>query len=174
MLGAVRVLIHKTAPSPGPMEFEITHITHYKYGHPAAEAYGEARLTPPNLPTQTVVSHEISLDPPVGTSTYTDHYDNLVAFFSLPFRHDRLVITNTAVVRTRAPELPTESLKLTVQEARQILNSRLAEIFHFIQPTPVIDITREAVQWAKRYLRSDAPLGEALERLNGAIHDEFS
>ena len=32
------------------MIFEITHITHYTYGHPAAEAYGEARLTPPNLP----------------------------------------------------------------------------------------------------------------------------
>ena len=34
------------------MEFEITHTTLYKYGHAAAEAYGEARLTPPNRPTQ--------------------------------------------------------------------------------------------------------------------------
>jgi len=33
----------------GAMEFEITHLTNYQYGHPAAEAYGEARLTPPNL-----------------------------------------------------------------------------------------------------------------------------
>ena len=41
------------------MEFEITHTTLYKYGHAAAEAYGEARLTPPNRPTQTVISHRI-------------------------------------------------------------------------------------------------------------------
>ena len=29
------------------MQFEITHTTSYSYEHPAAEAYGEARLTPP-------------------------------------------------------------------------------------------------------------------------------
>ena len=49
------------------MEFEITHVTHYKYGHPAAEAYGEAQLTPPSLPGQTVLSHRLVIDPEVPT-----------------------------------------------------------------------------------------------------------
>lgn len=155
------------------MDFEITHTTHYKYGHPAAEAYGEARLTPPNLPTQDVLSHRIVLDPPVSTSTYEDFFGNSVDFFSLPFRHDRLVITNHALVHTRPPVWPRESLSLTIQEARQILNSALADIFHFTQPTRVVEITRESVQWARKYLRGKEALGEALDRLNLAIHAEF-
>jgi hypothetical protein len=80
------------------MEFEITHVTHYKYGHPAAEAYGEARLTPPNLPGQTVLSHRLVIDPEVKTSGYVDHFGNQVDFFSLPFRHKQLFVSNQAKV----------------------------------------------------------------------------
>ena len=155
------------------MEFEITHVTHYRYGQPAAEAYGEARLTPPNLATQTVLSHCVTIDPGVQTSTYTDHYGNRVDFFSLPFRHHKLLITNQAIVRTHACAPPAGSLELSVEEARQILNSALTDIFDYLQPTPVVSLGREAVQWARKYLRGDAPIGAALERLNAAIHDEF-
>ena len=155
------------------MEFEITHVTNYKYGHSAAEAYGEARLTPPNLPSQRVLAHKIALDPKVGTSAYDDHYGNRVDFFSLPFRHDRLTVRNEILVQTFPPERPKESMTLSIQESRQILNSALADIFHFTQPTRVTEITRESVQWAKKYLRSGLPIGEALSGLSDAIHDEF-
>src|SRR5207249_976775 len=30
-----------------------------------------------------------------------------------------------------------------------------------------------AVQWARKFLRGDAPVGEAVQRLNEAIHTEF-
>lgn len=156
------------------MEFEITHITRYKYGHPAAEAYGEARLTPPNLPSQTVISHRIEIDPTVKTSVYTDHFGNKVDFFSLPFRHRHLIVSNQAIVRTHPVERPASSLEITIEEARQILNSALPDIFDYLQPTPVVVTGREAVQWARKYLRGDAPIGEALERLNHAIYEEFT
>ncbi len=155
------------------MEFEITHVTHYRYTHPAAEAYGEARLTPPDLPTQTVISHRLVLDPVVPTSGYTDHFGNRVDFFSLPFRHQRLAVTNHSVVRTRAVPLPAEALALRVQDARQILRSMMTDVFDYLQMTPVVQPTRESAIWAKRFLPGDALLGEALERLNGAIHAEF-
>ncbi len=156
------------------MEFEITHVTHYKYGHPAAEAYGEARLTPPNLPTQTVLSHRIVIDPEVPISSYTDHYGNRVEFFSLPFRHKSLVVSNELVMRTLAPQLPAASLALSVQEARQILSSALTDIFDFLQPSPVVEIGREAVQWARKYLPGRKPLGQCLQELNLAIATEFA
>lgn len=155
------------------MEFEISHVTQYKYGHDAAEAYGEARLTPPNLDTQSVLSHRIVVDPEVTMSGYSDHFGNQVHFFSLPFRHKSLVVTNQATVRTQPPQRPKASLDLSVQEARQILGSTLTDIFDFLQPTPVVEIGREAVQWANRYLRGDKPLGLGLEELNAAIHAEF-
>lgn len=155
------------------MEFEINHITNYKYGHAAAEAYGEARLTPPNLETQSVLNHRIVIDPEVPMSGYTDHYGNQVHFFSLPFRHTSLVVRNQVTVRTRPPQRPRTSLELSVQEARQILGSKLTDVFDFLQPTPVVEIGREALQWAKRYLAGSQPLGEGLEKLNEAIHAEF-
>jgi len=155
------------------MEFEITHVTHYKYGHPAAEAYGEARLTPQTLPSQTVLSHRLVIDPDVRTSEYTDHFGNLVHFFSLPFRHHKLSVSNQAIVRTNKVELPTASLELPIQEARQILGSVMTDIYDYIQMTPVVQTGREAYQWAKKYLKGSAPLGESLQRLNEAIHTEF-
>ncbi len=156
------------------MEFEITHTTQYRYGHSAAEAYGEARLTPPDLPTQTVLSHLLKIDPAVPTSNYTDHFGNHVDFFSLPFRHTHLVISNRLVVRTQPAPLPEASLAVSVEEARQILSSAIVDIFDFLQPTPVVVIGREATQWARRFFPSHATLGEALTRLNEAIHDEFA
>ena len=155
------------------MEFEITHVTHYKYGHPAAEAYGEARLTPPNLPTQSVVSHRLVIDPHVATSGYVDHFGNRVDFFSLPFRHKQLSVSNQALVRTHEVPLPANSLELSVQESRQILGSVMTDIFDYLQMTPVVQPTRESVQWAKKYLPGKAPLGESLQRLNEAIYSEF-
>ncbi|HEX8295426.1 MAG TPA: transglutaminase family protein [Chthoniobacteraceae bacterium] len=155
------------------MEFEINHVTHYKYGHTAAEAYGEARLTPPDLATQTVLSHRIVIDPQVQMSGYTDHFGNRVDFFSLPFRHKSLVISNQVTVRTQTAPRPQSSLELSIQEARQILGSALTDIFDFLEPTPVVEIGREAVQWAKKFLRGDRPLGEGLQELNEAIHAEF-
>jgi len=155
------------------MEFEITHVTHYKYGHAAAEAYGEARLKPPNLATQTVLSHRLVIDPEVPTSGYIDHFGNHVDFFSLPFRHQELYVSNQAVVRTQAVPLPASSLELPLQETRQILGSMMTDIFDYLQMTPAVQTTRESVQWAKKYLPGRIPLGEALQRLNEAIHAEF-
>jgi transglutaminase-like putative cysteine protease len=155
------------------MEFEVTHTTHYRYSQPAAEAYGEARLTPPNLPSQTVLEHRLIMDPDVTTSSYKDHYGNTVDFFSLPFRHQRLVITNQLLIRTHPIPRPDDALDLSIQEARQILNSTLTDIFDYLQPTPVVETGRDALTWARKFLRGDRPLGEGLQELNEAIHGEF-
>ncbi len=155
------------------MEFEITHTTRYKYSNPTAEAYGEARLTPPNTPSQSVLSHRLTIDPDVKSSTYTDHFGNHVDFFSFPFRHHHLALNNQAVVRTHPVDLPRESLELSIQEARQILGSALTDVFEYLQPTPVVATGREALQWAKKYLGGKVPLGEGLQRLFEAIYDEF-
>lgn len=156
------------------MEFKISHVTNYRYAHPAAEAYGEARLTPPELPMQRILSHELQLDPQTQTSRYTDHYGNVVDFFSLPFRHQKLAVTSQLVVQTQPPERPAESLEVCVQEARQIFASVLTDVFDYLQPTEIVEIGPNPMQWAKKYLRGDKPLGEALPQLNEAIHDSFA
>ena len=156
------------------VDFEITHTTRYRYGHPAAEAYGEARLTPPNLDSQTVLAHELEIDPVVTTSAYTDAFGNHVDFFSLPFRHTHLVVANRMTVRTTPVPRPEESLKVSVQEARQILSSALVDVFDYLQPTPVVVIGRDATLWARRLLSGQATLGEAVQKLCESIHDDFT
>ena len=155
------------------MEFEVTHTTKYRYTQPAAEAYGEVRLTPPNHGGQTVLSHRLEIQPEVRTSGYDDHFGNRVEFFSVPFRHRKLVVSNRLVVRTHLEERPAEALELSIQEVRQILSAALPDVFDFLQPTEVVNTGREAVAWARKYLRGDRPIGEALTELNEAIHREF-
>ena len=155
------------------MDFEITHTTHYTYGQPAAEAYGEARLTPPDLPSQKVLSHRLTLDPPVETSSYVDYHGNIVNFFSLPFRHKRLTIVNHAVVRTEPLIPPEMSMRLTVQETRQIFASVLPEVFEYLQPTRAVPTGGDAILWVKKYLRGDTAVGEGVENIIKGIFTEF-
>ncbi len=155
------------------MDFEILHTTRYRYGSPTAEAYGEMRMTPPNLETQTVLKHQLLIDPETPSSAYVDHFGNRVEFFSLPFRHTHLALSNQTLVRTRDVPPPVDALELCVQESRQILGSALTDVFAFLQPTAVVSTSREASQWSRRIFPSKARIGDALQHLTESIHSEF-
>jgi transglutaminase-like putative cysteine protease len=160
-------------PKKGPMLFRVTHTTDYRYGEPVAEAYLELRLTPLSRQSQTVQEHRLTVEPASRTSGYRDYFGNEVAFLSLPYRHSRLTIRSEALVKTQSEILPEESLDLTVQEARQILTGSLPFVFDYLQPTDMVKIGREAVQWAKRYLTSQTVLRTGLQNLNRAIYENF-
>lgn len=146
------------------MQFKISHITTYRYGNAAEEAYGEARLTPPDLPTQKVMKHRVTIEPTTRMSSYTDHFGNHVDFFSLPFRHQKLVVNSQMVVKTAKPKPPRENLQVSVQEARQIFSSALPDVFEYLQPTATVKTGNSAVQWSRRFLRGDAVLEEGWRR----------
>ena len=157
------------------MDFEVTHITNYAYQYAAAEAYLEARLTPPELPSQTVVSRRLIIDPATKVSGYADYFGNAVEFFSLPYRHKALVITSRVEVQTRPPERPAAALEVSIDEARQIMASAAhADTFDYLQPTETVAPTRDAREWVRRYLAGRRPLGEALEALNRAVNEQFA
>jgi transglutaminase-like putative cysteine protease len=156
------------------MDFEVTHITDYAYQQAAAEAYLEARLSPPDLDTQKVRARKLTIEPQVKVSGYTDYFGNAVEFFSLPYRHRSLVITSRAEVQTVAVPLPEAALEVSIDEARQILNSVQADVFDYLQPTEIVVYSRESAQWARRYLRGNKPLGEALVALNLAVYEQFA
>jgi transglutaminase-like putative cysteine protease len=113
------------------------------------------------------------MEPATSTSGYVDHFGNIVDFFSLPYRHQKLIIKNHAIVETFPVVLPQQSLELTIQEARQIFTSAMTDLFDYLQPTEVVATGNEGLQWAKKYLPGKARLGDALPRLNEAIHDSF-
>jgi transglutaminase-like putative cysteine protease len=155
------------------MLFRVSHLTDYHYPAQVAEAYLELRLTPLSRRDQIVKRHTLVIEPNVRISNYEDYFGNQVSFISLPFRHLRLSIASEAIVATTQPPLPHESLELSVQESRQILGSALPFVFDYLQPTEMVKISREATQWAKRYLSGRAVLRKGLEELTRAIWESF-
>lgn len=155
------------------MRFRVTHITDYRYTSPVAEAHLELRLTPPQRENQRIEFHQISLQPSAKPSTYKDYFGNETNVVSLPYRHSRLTVRSEATVETLPGTLPTQSLDVTIQEARQILASTLPFTYDYLQPTSMVKIGREATQWAKRYLGSTALVGAGLQTLNHAIYEQF-
>jgi len=155
------------------MVFRVTHITDYHYKEPVAEAYLELRLKPLDRENQTILEHQLEIEPSEKTAEYQDYFGNRVAFLSLPFKHSRLTIRSHLSVKTHPHELPEESLSLRVQEVRQIQTAALPFVFHYLQPTDMVKTGREAGQWAKRYFRGAATLREALENVTSAVHGGF-
>lgn len=155
------------------MVFNITHTTSYTYSHPAAEAYGEMRLTPIDRAGQRVLSHEVEMDPAMNPSSYIDHFGNVVDFYSFPFKHRKLVIQNHAIVETFPVMLPKDGMELTIQETRQIFTSVMTDLFDYLQPTETVETGGEALVWARKFLPGKVRLHDALPRLNEAIHSHF-
>lgn len=155
------------------MRFEILHTTDYRYEEPASEAYIEARLTPPSRATQRILAHELLFDPSAPASSYTDYFGNPTSFYSMVKRHEHLTVTNRLTVETAPPVLPADSLDLAVGEARQIFSSVTTDVFDYLRASPAVPMGGEAADWARRWLRSDAPLRDALDALNRAIHRGF-
>lgn len=155
------------------MQFEIRHTTGYRYEHPASEAYVEARLTPPERPSQRILAHEIVFDPGAPVSDYEDYFGNRTVFYSMVRRHEQLTVTNLLTVETSPPVLPSGAMDLTVGEARQIFSSMATDVFDYVRPTEAVPNGGESAKWARRLLRSDVPLREAVEGLNAEIHRGF-
>lgn len=156
------------------MEFEISHITDYSYQSAAAEAYLEARLTPPDLASQTVKSRQLVVEPAVKPSGYLDYFGNAVDFFSLPYRHKTLVVTSKVEIETHTPRRPQEALDVSINEARQILSGQPTDVFDYLQPTDIVVKSKDSLQWARRYLSGHRPLGESLAALNLAVYQQFA
>jgi transglutaminase-like putative cysteine protease len=155
------------------MRFEITHTTDYRYEHAASEAYVEARLTPPERPSQQVLSHQIVFAPEAPSSSYIDYFGNRAVFYAMVKRHERLTVTNQLTVQTAPPVRPAGAMDLCVGEARQIFSSMSTEVFDYVRGTQAVPVGGEAGKWAHRFLRADATLGDALALINGAIYREF-
>ena len=156
------------------MEFEITHLTSYAYEQPAAEAYLETRLAPPNTPNQTLLERRLTIDPDTPTSPYVDYFGNTTEFFSLPWRHRSLEVRNELVVRTHPATISDAALSVTIDEARQIFASAPQLNYDYLQATNSVGRHREAHQWARKFLAGGQILADALPRLNHAVYGYFT
>ena len=155
------------------MLFEITHRTDYRYGQPAREAYIEARLTPPVLPSQEILSHAIDFLPSTEVSTYHDYFGNQVTFYSMTLRHERLAIINKLTVRTKEIHSTSGALDVSVAEVTPAFCLKAHRSFR-LSPADDSCSDRNSLDRLGEevfYRRRSAWRGSG--ELNRAIHEKF-
>ncbi len=79
---------------------EVDHVTEYRYERPVVASYNEARVTPLDTPSQSVVDTSLVVSPRAEVFAYRDYWGSLVHAFDLHEPHDALVVRSRAVVET--------------------------------------------------------------------------
>ena len=155
------------------MRFKIAHVTRYRYATPASESFMEARLTPRNTTSQTVVSHALDVEPACRVTHYTDYFGNAVEQFSIIRRHRLLELRAECVVDTHPVAVPPAALAITISEARQIYRTQVLERYDFLRPSRGVQLTAAVQKQARRFFRPAADLGDALHELTHWVHRWF-
>jgi transglutaminase-like putative cysteine protease len=85
------------------MRYAITHLTHFAYDSPISESHMEVRMQPLTGGGQTCLRYDLQVEPRARAHGFRDHLSNWVDYFSVPGRHQSLVITARSEVELDRP-----------------------------------------------------------------------
>jgi len=152
------------------MRFHIEHTTEYDYPDPASESFSELRLRPRDSLRQKVSRHQTLIEPGVLVESHIDYFGNYVETISIPYRHQRLVISSACEVETKPFNDALAALDLTIAEARQMYQERRRELHDFLRPSQYVRLVDPVREMASELLPEAAPFAESLLRLNDHLH----
>lgn len=155
------------------MFFHIEHTTEYFYSEPATEAFSELRLRPRDSLRQKVSRHVTEVKPAVMVEHYVDYFGNYVETVSIPFRHNKLVVTSRCEVETEPFSDALSGLDLTLSEARLLYQDRCRELHDFVRPSHHIPLSPELRKMAAQHLKPAANFANAVKDLNTWIFQTF-
>lgn len=140
------------------MRFHIEHTTEYDYPDPASESFSELRLRPRDSLRQKVTRHQTLIEPGVLVESHIDYFGNYVETISIPYRHQRLVISSACEVETKPFNDALAALDLTIAEARQMYQERRRELHDFLRPSQYVRLVDPVREMASELLPEAAPL----------------
>ncbi|WP_183092994.1 transglutaminase family protein [Nocardioides stalactiti] len=82
------------------MQLRIVHVTGFEYGGLVSASYNEARMTPQNDASQSVLHSRVDVQPHPWAQTYRDYWGTMVTAFEVLDPHRELTVTATSTVRT--------------------------------------------------------------------------
>ena len=85
---------------------KIVHRTGFRYDGTVAASYNEARMTPMNTVSQTVLAARVSVEPVTWTFNYKDYWDTQVTAFDVLVPHSELAVVSSSTVEVHAPGVP--------------------------------------------------------------------
>ncbi|MEM8867054.1 MAG: transglutaminase N-terminal domain-containing protein, partial [Verrucomicrobiota bacterium] len=154
------------------MRFRVSHTTRYDYSAPASESFAELRLWARTNHSQRVIDRQLTITPNAQVDHYTDYFGNKVEFFSIPHRHDQLLVKAETEVETLESQPPDEMLDVAIGEARQIYNSTLYQLFEYLQPSIYVPFDQHR-RIRKKFFRQAESIRESLLGLNAWIFKNF-
>jgi transglutaminase-like putative cysteine protease len=148
------------------MHFRIVHTTQYTYSAPAIESFSELRVRPRQTLRQVVHQHATEVTPRVPLEVFQDFYGNWVESLSVPFRHNRLIVTSRSTVQTRPYQDAMGGLDLTVSEAVHLTWPQRRDLYDFLMPSVHVPLSPTMERIAKEHLPKNAPFTESIVKLN--------
>ena len=160
------------------MKFQIKHVTRYRYDDPVSLCHNVAHLKPRAMPSQTVLSSQLRIDPwPAVSREYKDFFGNRVNYFCIQQSHRTLEVGVTSEIEVEPPELPDFAHSPPWEQIAGLLRDNLresqlqAQIFSL--PTRHLPDEPGAVAFARESFPPGRPILEAVQDLMGRIYHEL-
>jgi transglutaminase-like putative cysteine protease len=158
--------------------YHIEHLTTYTYDSDVTGSYGQVHLRPRDLPWQTCIANEITIDPePADLFRHVDLYGNTKSYFHVVQPHTRLVVTSTSVVDVDVNKLDPSALDVPWEQALPHSRSDDPEAWEatdFTFPSPYVEIPPPIEDYARPSFAAGRAIGEAVLDLMHRIHEDFA
>lgn len=157
----------------------VEHETHYEYEEEVQQAHHLAYLRPCSNFFQTVLSHELAIDPmPDRHLVNGDVFGNQRDFFSYHQPHQQLHVKSQCVVHSRGIELK-DALAADIpwQDLRERLSYTAGKLYlpasEFVYPSPFVPYVEAIKQYALEVFEETPDLVAACYALCQRIHKDF-
>jgi transglutaminase-like putative cysteine protease len=163
--------------------YRIEHRTTYTYDSDVTGSHGLIHLRPRDLPWQTCLAHEITIEPePADLFAHVDLYGNTKSYFHVVQPHTRLIVSATSVVDVEVQTLDPEVLGMPWKQAvprsrdddHQASSAEAWEAIDFTFPSPYVEIPLSIGKYARKSFTAGRPINDALVELMHRIHGDFT
>lgn len=166
------------APAAAPVRYRVLHETQYDYSATVLSSRQLAHLAPRQTAWQTVLAHEVRIDPaPRERAERTDYFGNAELRFLIDLPHAELTVQSESLVDIRphapAPDAvspPWESAAAPVY----VPGPADIELAAYRVASPMVPICDECADYARASFTPGRPWLEACFELTRRIRKEFA
>jgi len=160
------------------MRLRCTHTTIYTYSEQVSLCHTEVRLTPRNSRNQTLVEHELVIDPlPRTLMARQDFFGNDVTTVSVDRPHHTMGITATSLVESVGTEAIhpalTPSWEIVRHAVKRYKIEKAFAAFQFTLESPRIVLKPAFVKYASASFPAGRPILECAIDLSHRIYTDF-
>ena len=160
------------------MILRVLHSTTYTYGEAVSVCHTEARVAPRSERGQTLLDHQLIVEPMPGSSlARKDYFGNVVTTFTIDEPHETLRVTAQSLVETRHEQAIHPALTPLWEHAREAVhrhdNDETFDAYQFVFESPRVTPATEFAAYAKSSFSDGRPLLEGALDLCHRINVDF-